>query len=59
MLKELGRQSVQRLRELPDVALVDEGVFVYHGIPANDLVCLLKDVYSGLPVLKGEAAIVS
>lgn len=57
MLKELGEEPVEWLRSLPKTTVIAEEIFACHGIPTSDLVYLLEDISSGLPIVKDEAAI--
>lgn len=59
MLKELGEEPLEWLKSLPNTTVLAKEIFACHGIPTSDLVYLLEDISSGLPIVKDEATILS
>ena len=59
MINELGEEPLQWLKSLPKTTIIAEEIFACHGISTSDLVYLLEDISSGVPIVKDEVAILS
>jgi len=59
LLKELGEEPLQWLKSLPKTMVIAGEIFACHGTPTSDLVYLLEDISSGVPIVKDEATILS
>ena len=58
MIRDLGEDAIEWLRELPATAVVEDQVLLCHGSPTDDMCYLLEDVTSGHPQVRDEKEIV-
>jgi predicted phosphodiesterase len=58
MIRDLGTDAIEWLRDLPTTAVFEDEVLLCHGSPTDDLCYLLEDVTSGHPRVRDEEEIV-
>ena len=58
IINDLGEEPLDWMKSLPPDKQLNKKIYLCHGAPENDLIYLLEDIKSGLPLLHSDDEIV-
>uniref|UniRef100_UPI0025941D49 metallophosphoesterase family protein n=1 Tax=uncultured Psychrobacter sp. TaxID=259303 RepID=UPI0025941D49 len=59
IVEDLPNEAIQWMKGLPFDYELDEDVYLCHGSPTDDMVCLLENVETGQPIVRSDSDILS